>query len=518
MRRRVRARAQRRLLALSSLPLALCAALLVWLPCAARKPLRVLVLVNGESPVSVAIGEYYRRARGVPESHLLRLEIPLEDPSLSSTEHESVTREVFEERIRKPVERFLRERDWVDAIDVLVTTKGVPLRIADRGVPMDHWLRDVTRASVDAELSLLFTDLVGSAGIRTSVNPYYDSELSFRAFRKRHPRSPPRYLVARLTGYQTPLDEETGVPADVKALVDAAVAPARPGRWLIDEDPNVGPRRDAANLLYLAPAAALLRGLGQTVVHDTLPAFAADASDLLGYASWGSNASRDPRAPFYGEIAGHRYPGTFAPRAISVDLVSTNARSFTHPPEYGQSLVADLIRGGVAGAAGHIDEPTLSALPRPHILLGRYAEGVPAIEAYYRSLPYLGWMNVYVGDPLMTVGDAAEPSHDRDADGIPDPQDDCRDHPNPEQRDTDGDGIGNLCDPDVDGDGTVTTSWGVTFPLEMRGDVEWIALSAKNGSHEPSHDLDGDGEVTDRDISMAQLFLFLPPGPSARTR
>ena len=189
-------------------------------------------------------------------------------------------------------------------------------------------------------------------------------------------------------------------------------------------------------------------------------------------------------------------------------------RFFTEPAEYGQSLVADLITLGVAGSSGHVDEPTLPAVPRPYIMLRRYALGEPAVEAFYKSLPYLGWMNVYVGDPLMTIGEPASASDDRDGDGVPDGDDNCLALPNADQRDTDGDGYGNLCDGDVDGDGVVTTSWGEIYPLSMRGDVEWIALSVRSGLYDPNHDLDGDGAVNPRDVSIAQLGLFQPPGPS----
>jgi hypothetical protein len=104
-------------------------------------------------------------------------------------------------------------------------------------------------------------------------------------------------------------------------------------------------------------------------------------------------------------------------------------------------------------------------------------------------------------------GDACE---DEDGDGVPDAFDNCRSVPNPDQRDSDGDGFGNLCDADVDNDGWVTTSWG---SAERPGDVEQIALTARALEYVPHHDLDGDGHVDRRDVSLAHVTLVQRPGP-----
>ena len=510
--------------------LVLCCALALALAsgCGGGREARVLVVVNSASPISLAIGEYYLERRGIPEKNLVRLEIPLSDPALGDPASESITRADYEALIRDPIAAFLSEGKRRDQIEIIVLTKGVPLRVQGKTVPQAMWLRDSTTASVDAELALLFSDQDGSRGVANSRNPYYDADESFEDFRRDNPESPLRYLVARLTGYQSELDEDTGVPRDIKALIDnAQSAPDDEGEdeaeenaarvWLIDEDPDLGPARAAANTVLLTPAAAALRALGLRVVHERTATVASDVDDIAGYASWGSNDSHAPPAPVYGEIEGALYPGRFATRALTTDLVSTGARSFTAPPDYGQSLVADLVHGGAAGAVGHVYEPTLSGVARPHILLRRYAQGVPAAEAYYRSIPYLGWMSIYVGDPLMTVPESSIPKiepEDLDGDGVANGTDNCVAIPNPEQRDTDTDGFGNLCDADVDNDGIVTTSWGQLFPSSLRGDLELIALSEREGHYDEDHDLDGDGDVDAGDVSIAHLYLFQPPGPS----
>jgi uncharacterized protein (TIGR03790 family) len=494
------------LLALALLHAAACA------PPQERHP-EVLVVVNGESAISTAIGRYYAERRGVPAHNVLALRVPVRDPTLTLPRHEKVTRADFVRLVREPIAAFLRERDPAGEIRILVTTKGVPLVVMAEGGGTPFERR--SHASVDAELALLFSGRDGSEGMAGDVNPYFASDLAFKDWRRAHPEAPLRYLVARLTGYQTDLDPATGVPRDVKRLIDAAQAPPEDGVWLIDEDPAQEPGRREANAMLLAPAAAALRALGRRVEHDTTPAFAAGHAALAGYTSWGSNDRAAPKAPVYGDIDDRLVPGSFAGRALAVDLVSTNARSFSWPTPYGQSLVADLIRLGAAGVAGHVLEPTLPAVARPYLLLAAYARGVPAGEAYFRSIPYLGWTNVWVGDPLMVIADPAPAPADRDGDGVADAADACLWIPDPDQVDSDGDGFGDRCDADFDGNGRVTPAGGGSGPPS---DLDRLRRSLQSGLYVPAHDLDGSGRIDAADAGIAMLQLHLPPGPSGRTR
>ena len=82
---------------------------------------------------------------------------------------------------------------------------------------------------------------------------------------------------------------------------------------------------------------------------------------------------------------------------------------------------------------------------------------------------------------------------DSDSDGIIDQLDNCPMVPNPEQADTDGDGIGNVCDEDADGDGVddyIDNCPEVPNPDQMDTDGDGTGDACDN-------DLDGDGYSVD---------------------
>jgi len=483
----------------------------------------VAILVNEASPVSLAIGERYRSARGIPPENVIRLALPVKDASLRGYDHETVTRSYFVAQVRDPLRAKLEAHPRLPALTTLVLVKGIPIRVTGGPAKPESFLRDNTYASADAELAILFSGQDGAGGGPALTNPYFDSALSFAEFRAAAPRSALRFLVARLDAYAEPTDPTSGLPRDVEALIERARArTSAAAKALVDEDPTKAPGWRVANRAFLRPAADALRAMGLPVRHDATAKFVGNLRALAGYASWGSNDEHDAGPPYYGKIGTATYPGSFAARSLATDLVSLSARSFAFPPQYGQSLVADLVHLGAAGVAGCSDEPSLAGVARPYVLLARYAAGVPAGEAYFRALPWLGWTNVYVGDPLMTVETAVSWPADLDGDGVPNESDDCVWLANADQRDTDGDGIGNLCDPDVDQDGVVTTSFGRRTLDGRIGDLERIAVAAqqarsdRDAPTDPSLDLDGDGKVTELDVAHAQLWLFQPPGPSGR--
>ena len=70
------------------------------------------MVVNDASAMSVAIGEAYRRLRGVPAQNVVHLQVPLgDDAALRSPAHERIDRAGYTARVRDPIARFLREND-----------------------------------------------------------------------------------------------------------------------------------------------------------------------------------------------------------------------------------------------------------------------------------------------------------------------------------------------------------------------------------------------------------------------
>jgi uncharacterized protein (TIGR03790 family) len=89
----------------------------------------------------------------------------------------------------------------------------------------------------------------------------------------------------------------------------------------------------------------------------------------------------------------------FAPGSIGDTAVSTSARTFL-PTTGGQSLLADLIAHGLTCGKGDTDEPLLQSTASPPILLERYTSGFTMAESFYMASHFVGWEDVYIGDPL----------------------------------------------------------------------------------------------------------------------
>ncbi|MEL7447959.1 MAG: thrombospondin type 3 repeat-containing protein [Pseudomonadota bacterium] len=91
---------------------------------------------------------------------------------------------------------------------------------------------------------------------------------------------------------------------------------------------------------------------------------------------------------------------------------------------------------------------------------------------------------------------------DTDGDGVADDTDNCTLVANPDQRDTNGDDIGNICDADLSNNCSIS--------FEDLGIMKSVFFTT-----DPDADLNGNGSVSFDDLGLLKAAFFGPPGPSA---
>jgi len=344
----------------------------------AQTPDQVLVVVNQQSPQSLEIGQYYLKKRAIPMANLC---------TVNTLPQEIIDRATYLTRIETPVGKCLQQKELVEKILYIVTTRGVPLKVWGGGEALQSEV-----ASVDSELTLLYQKLHGKViPVAGAVpNPFYrqrDAPFS-------HPQFP-MYMVTRLAAYDM---------AGMKALVDRALLARNTGKFVIDlrkGDSTPGNQ-------WLRAAALLLPK--DRVIFEGSPAVSMNQKDVIGYASWGSNDHNHTQRFLHFQ---------WLPGAIATEFVSSDGRTFDKPPDtwqigtwaesrswFGgspQSLTADYLLEGASGASGQVDEPYLTFCPRPDYVLPAYFSGHTLAESFYSGIPGLSWVNIVVGDPLMRL-------------------------------------------------------------------------------------------------------------------
>ncbi len=345
---------------------------------ASPEPAQVLVVVNRQSAVSQKIGAYYLRKRLVPLENLVTLDV---SPS------EQIDRATYDRRVERPIAEYLRKHRLEDQINYIVTTLGVPLKIAGGPESLEG-----DAASVDSELAALYARQHGiDIPIRGAArNPFFGH--TGEPFDHKHF---PIYLVTRLAAY----DEPT-----VERMIDRALIARNRGKVVID----VRADNNTDGNERLRQAAALIPK--ERLVLDDSAHVITGEKNVIAYAGWGSN---DP------DRTQRKLSFQWLPGAIVTEFVSTNARTFAKPPDAWklgtwkdptswfagapQTLAADYLDEGATGASGHVYEPYLHLTPRPEIVIPQYLRGRNLAESYYLSLPAISWQNVVLGDPLCVL-------------------------------------------------------------------------------------------------------------------
>ena len=221
--------------------------------------------------------------------------------------------------------------------------------------------------------------------------------------------------MTRLDGY---------TEADARALITRALATPTSSLYLLDIDLDRGlgtPSQQPVSLLlpdgtlnvnyqlhysdYNADmtraSQILLERPNLSVVLETTSEFIGSADPLLGYVSWGSN-DKHYNSTTYNSL-------TFGARSLVETAVSTSGHTLLLSAS-GQSLIADLIAQGAAGAKGYVSEPFLDAVASPTVLFDLYSSGRNLAESYYAASRLMRWKDMVLGDPLCCLEGQALPT------------------------------------------------------------------------------------------------------------
>lgn len=168
--------------------------------------------------------------------------------------------------------------------------------------------------------------------------------------------------------------------------------------------------------------------------------------------------------------------------------------------------VTVVLPGGVASEGFTADlapNPSLRVVGEINICSN--PNGCPLIGAQTgTALASLGPNQKSPNTPLAFAGHFLvldPPPPDSDGDGIADSSDNCTLVANADQRDADADGIGSVCDPDLDQSCTVNFD-------------DLGLLKAVFFTSDPNADFNNSGFVNFTDVGTMKAYFFLPPGPS----
>jgi uncharacterized protein (TIGR03790 family) len=359
--------------------------------------LQTVVVANGNVPDSVELARHYLAARGISEDRLCVLDLPA---------GETMARWYYEERLRDPLQAFLRERGLVEqvrrdpdslaphtnpwrtlrhTVRTVVLMYGVPLRVAETRPFLTEKLNQLAGrgqvrdgAAVDSELACLLWDPYDIAG--WTANPLYNM-----VYWSRHDRQPsPVLIVGRLDGPD---------PETVRRMIDDTLAAEREGltgrayvdlQGIREADYRLGDH-------WMEEAAHRLSRHGMDVIMDR------DATLFPPYFPMGNAAiylgwyAEHAAAPFTHDAF------RFRRGAIAYHLHSGSARTLRSTDRH---WVGPLLHAGAAAALGAVDEPYLQYTPDLQVFIDRLVSGYSYGESAYFAQRVLSWQITVVGDPL----------------------------------------------------------------------------------------------------------------------
>lgn len=306
------------------------------------------LVINTADPYSVTVGEYYARRRGIPAEQILRVQLPA---------RASLTRDEFA------------------ALDDTIRSQ-MPERVNALALA---WVRPYAVAcnALTSALGLgLQADVCANSCGVTRASPYmaYFGARPWVVIGVR----PTMQLAARSVPAAMAMIER-GIAAD-HSLADA---PSEPAMAYLVATPDAA--RNVRERLF-PPAGPVPGRAGLEVARVKSEALPPMRRTLI----YQTGLVRVP-APLGGE---------WLPGALADHLTSAGGL-LDKPVGEGQMNILDWIDAGATASYGAVSEPCnhVQKFPHPQLLIQAYAQGVSAVEAYWRSVAWPA-QGVFVGEPL----------------------------------------------------------------------------------------------------------------------
>jgi uncharacterized protein (TIGR03790 family) len=303
------------------------------------------LIINTADPYSVAVGEYYAFRRGIPETQVLRIKLPVH-PVLNLQEFEALQAQV---RATMPARAQALALAWTQpyAVECNSITSALTLGFQP----------DICTQTCNASLLSRYFN-------NASDRPYADLTLR------------PSMLLASRT------------VESAKALIDRGIASDKQlgKRGAPDANAVFVNTEDKARSVRTVrfPPAGSIKGAGVTVQLRE----GADAAAMERVVVYQTGAAKvepiDSTQWVNGALADHLT--SFAGQLLDAQ---------------GQMSALEWLESGATASYGTVSEPCnhLQKFPHPQVLLLNYMQGATAIEAYWRSVAWPA-QGVFVGEPL----------------------------------------------------------------------------------------------------------------------
>ena len=340
---------------------------------------RVLVVYNSNVPESLDVATHYRTARSIPSANLCAIAPP------STT---SLTQVQYNSSVRTPVRACLKAAG-PRTILYIVLSWGTPYKFTtdSRSFAIDSALADVwdevnSTFALHPDPPVNTNPYYANAQSLGNVYPPFVSMSAYRTMGTKH-----IYSVWRL---------DAPTPALAKGLVDKAIQAETSGLSGIGcFDRNRGDITLQGDAGYIAGdwdlsrAASFTQQAGFTAIEDP---------NTAEFGTAPAPARCDGAVLYSGWYSYNNYPNVFTWNlgAMGFHLDSGSALD----PRGGTNFTALAIQNGITMTGGAMAEPYLEGLVHPDTFYRSLFEGANAGDAMLRSLTWLKWMTLSVGDPL----------------------------------------------------------------------------------------------------------------------